>query len=410
MRIHTVKEGDTVFKIARQYSVPPSKIIENNCINEPDRLYPGQKLVILTPTRSYTVRGGDTLEKIALRFGVDKSTLLKNNPSLMGSERIYPGQIIAVKYDTPKFGNAVVNGYYYEGCPDERLSLFMPYLTYITLSGATYRLGKLNRIFNYRNLLSLAKKNEKIPILRVYTDDCAEELFENKEKLFNSLIEELTENGFSGICLAAYNAMESSDIYAQLLLELKRLLLENDIELHLELDGNREFNGYSLFSDIADVALLNYAKGQTMPIPSFEDGEERVLRSYAEGAEGGKTLVDMSHFAYFNGEEGDILLADKLLKKSGAAAKYSDETKMCSFTCNRYSAGKREPLFVCYAAPENIEAKLDLIGELGYLGVSFDMMRAPVEHLMMFHTDFHSERGIIDDKRVRCSDSSYEGM
>ena len=44
--------------------------VENNGLVNPDRISVGQKLLILTPTRTYTVRGGDTLEKISRRFGV----------------------------------------------------------------------------------------------------------------------------------------------------------------------------------------------------------------------------------------------------------------------------------------------------------------------------------------------------
>ena len=64
MIIHTVSQGETIFKIARKYSVQPTKIIEDNGL-EGDRLTTGQELLILTPTRTVTVRGGDTLASLA---------------------------------------------------------------------------------------------------------------------------------------------------------------------------------------------------------------------------------------------------------------------------------------------------------------------------------------------------------
>ena len=70
MVIHTVKSGETLYKISKLYGVSPAKIIENNGLRHPDRLSVGKKLLILTPTKSYTVRGGDTIERIARRFGV----------------------------------------------------------------------------------------------------------------------------------------------------------------------------------------------------------------------------------------------------------------------------------------------------------------------------------------------------
>ena len=99
MIIHTVQPGDTIFKIARQYSTSPMKIIENNELLNPDKLAVGQKLLILMPTRTYTVRGSDTLYRIAERFGVKYTSLLSANPYLSGTDRIYPGQILTITYN-----------------------------------------------------------------------------------------------------------------------------------------------------------------------------------------------------------------------------------------------------------------------------------------------------------------------
>ena len=84
MNIHTVKPGETIFKIAREHSSSPMKIIENNDLENPDRLSVGQELLILNPTRTYTVRGADTLDKIKDRFKVEKEKLHAYNPYLSG--------------------------------------------------------------------------------------------------------------------------------------------------------------------------------------------------------------------------------------------------------------------------------------------------------------------------------------
>ena len=61
MIIHTVTAGDTVYSIARRYSVPPTKLLADNS-REGDRLTIGEELIILPPTRSVTVRAQDTCE------------------------------------------------------------------------------------------------------------------------------------------------------------------------------------------------------------------------------------------------------------------------------------------------------------------------------------------------------------
>ena len=65
MTIYTVKSGDSIYSIAREYGVPSSRIITDNFLTNPGRLVVGQDLVILFPTQTHTVRGGDTLDSIA---------------------------------------------------------------------------------------------------------------------------------------------------------------------------------------------------------------------------------------------------------------------------------------------------------------------------------------------------------
>ena len=133
MIVHTVKPGDTVFNIARKHGASPQKIIENNGILNPDRLAPGEKLVIFTPTRTYTVRGSDKLCDISKRFLVTESELKRKNPFLNGRETLYPGQILTVKKAEPTHGIGIANGYYYSGATREKLELALPYLSYLTV-------------------------------------------------------------------------------------------------------------------------------------------------------------------------------------------------------------------------------------------------------------------------------------
>jgi len=405
MRIHTVKEGDTIFKIARAYATPPAKIIENNALNAPDRLYPGQKLIILTPTRSYTARGGDTLDSIAARFDTDKRTLLMNNPELRGRERIYPGQIIAVRYDTKPYGNAAVNGYYSRGGSRDRLSQFMPYLTYLTLSASRWDCSGLKMIFDAKSAIEEARLNKTVPILRVYTEMCSKELLSNAEKLCEALILAAKRAGYGGILLAAYRASEEADAFLELFDMLKAGLHKEGLLIQAELDGNRDIAELSTLSRLADASIFNYEKGKERELPSFKCGEERVLKAYADTCDKRKTLVDLSVFAYLNGEAIEFSELDGLLRRRGIEPEYSEESKFCEFTMNKYKGDKHEEILVRYPAPENTKAKLELIGELGYMGVSFDIERAPLYSLMSFNSLFRAEKAIDGGCGIcRCED------
>ena len=45
---------------------------------------------------TYTVRPGDTLSEIAERFGVSLDALIAANPQITDPDRIFPGQVIVI--------------------------------------------------------------------------------------------------------------------------------------------------------------------------------------------------------------------------------------------------------------------------------------------------------------------------
>ncbi len=380
MHIHTVKAGDTIFKIARQYSTSPMKIIENNELEAPDRLSVGQKLLILNPTRTYTVRGRDELSDIAERFGIKYDTILRNNPYLSGSDKIYPGQLLAIKYDTPLYGIAAANGYCYKGTPRDRLELALPYLTYITVADGKREGDGIKSSFDSREVTTIAHESKKIPLMRVYDDS-----LDFNDSYGENLIHTAKERGYSGIMLAPYRAArENNKGLADFLMRLKKRAMEDDMLIFCELDGNAE----ATLPDVCDGYSITYEKGSLENIPSFRDGEERVMRDYAERGESSKMYFEIPSFAYMGGEELTKSEAERLAHTAGKEILYDDVTKMCHFDYNKYTAGKREVVNVYYESPENVKAKLDLIGELGFMGITFDIMRIPIEYLMMFSTMF----------------------
>ena len=380
MHIHTVKKGDTVFKIARAHSISPMKIIENNELENPDRLTVGQKLLILNPTRTYTVRGSDDLSKIAERFDVEYDKLLANNPYLYGNNKLYPGQILSIKYDAPKYGMAFANGYCYSDTTPERLSLAMPYVIYITVGAGRRNGDEVKMLFDDRAIISRAKENQKKVFLRVYDEGC-----DFSEGYMENLLGTLREKNYDGVMLASYNAMKNApQNYAQFLVNLRKRLMENDLLLFSEVDGNE----MTEVQDLCDGYTVTYQKSGLDNIPDFENGEAKMMRSFADKSEAAKAYIDIPSLAYMGDEE--ILISDavELAYTAGQEIGYDDDKKISIFNFNRYRAGRREPVRVAYESLENLKAKLDLLGELGYMGISFDVMKVPVEYLMMFEVSF----------------------
>ena len=90
--IYTVKKGDTLYNIAKNYDTTVNELLQlNNLIST--NLSIGQRLNI--PSNSYTVTSGDTLWSIARRFNTTINDLkILNN---LANDILSIGQILKVK-------------------------------------------------------------------------------------------------------------------------------------------------------------------------------------------------------------------------------------------------------------------------------------------------------------------------
>ncbi|EME71749.1 metalloendopeptidase-like membrane protein, partial [Paramagnetospirillum caucaseum] len=75
----TVYAGDTVYGIARRYSLAVRDLIEANSLQPPYQLQPGTVLRLPGVGSSHVVQKGDTLSVLARRFKVDFNTLAATN-------------------------------------------------------------------------------------------------------------------------------------------------------------------------------------------------------------------------------------------------------------------------------------------------------------------------------------------
>lgn len=118
--LHTVTWGETLYSIARTYSVTPQAIASTNGIRLDGWLYAGTRLKIptgsnisasipsMTSTGYYTVRAGDTLFSIATRFGVTVSALSGAN-NLPPNGLIYVGWSLKIPSTSSQPINAQSN-------------------------------------------------------------------------------------------------------------------------------------------------------------------------------------------------------------------------------------------------------------------------------------------------------------
>lgn len=105
MKIHIVKQGDTLFELSKKYDVPLQKIIEANPqISNPDELSIGMKVKIPTSAvpveegiiYKHTVKQGDSLWKLSKAWGLPLQALVNANPQLSDPNVLNVGDVINI--------------------------------------------------------------------------------------------------------------------------------------------------------------------------------------------------------------------------------------------------------------------------------------------------------------------------
>lgn len=114
---HTIRSGDTLWDIARKYGVTTKKLASWNNMAPGDMLHLGKKLVVWQNTNSnaknadaitkrvtYTVRNGDSLSRIANKFNVSISNIGKWN-NINTSRYLQPGQKLKLFVDVTRLNS-----------------------------------------------------------------------------------------------------------------------------------------------------------------------------------------------------------------------------------------------------------------------------------------------------------------
>lgn len=398
MQIYRTENNESIYDIATKYGVSPIKIAENNEFEIRGRLPKGREVLVLIPSRTYNVRSGDSLDKIAMRFKTTKEALLRLNPELRGREKTYSGQLLTIKDTTPSYGMISTNGYLYSDTPRDRLVSMIPYLSYVTICSAIYKDSHVHSLYHCEDTVNFVKNTGRAPILRVYMS----ELPMNEADFASSVAILAKSNGFLGITLSSLNNLSrDKERLCSLVLSVRKALIENDLILFTEGDIDKDTS----YMDYADAGVLTYDKMHINDVPSFEEGEKNVFSKFAESQESCRAFMEISSFAYsVNGyiEKGDALrICDR---KHANIEHYPD--KMLSRACY----GKHKKREIIFESLENTKAKLELVSELGFMGISFDIGRICTADLMSAASMFDIisspvmiPRKSQDEKTTKCN-------
>ena len=373
MHIHRAKENESIYDIAREYGVSPVKTAENNELEIRGRLPVGREILILTPSRTYNVKSTDTLGKIADRFKTSKDALMRLNPELQGREKLYSGQLLTIRESTPSYGMISTNGYLYAGAPKDKLISVIPYLSYVTVCSAVYKDGHVRSLYPCEETVEIIKSVGRAPMLRVYLGELPRQ--DEIADLASSVSILAASGGFAGITLSSLNSLTNDKGAAEnIVFNLRRKLMENDLLLFAEGEIDRDTS----YMDYADAGVLTYDKIHLSDTPSFDEGERAAFEAFAYASETSRSFIEIPSFAYSGGRYVEKKEAQKTADKRCASIFYDEDKKL-----SRASYGRHKKREIIYESLENTKAKLELLSELGFMGISFDIGRVCTQDLVM---------------------------
>jgi LysM repeat protein len=96
---YSVARGDTLIRIAARNRTTVARLVADNGIKNPSRIFVGQRLKVGENSLTMTYhrsQEGDTLERISERRSVPLATVVRLNPSVPGGQAITAGTLIRI--------------------------------------------------------------------------------------------------------------------------------------------------------------------------------------------------------------------------------------------------------------------------------------------------------------------------
>jgi len=400
MILHTVRAGETLSAVGRQYGVDPGLVARCNGLRPPYPLAVGQSLLVLIPKLLHTVRAGESLWSIAKLYGTDPLVLLRCNPNLGGLPAIYPGQVLAVAWTDEPVETAECLGYAYPTADEATLRTILPYAAWLSpfTSGLTASGGLLAA--DADRLLALAGQYDCAALLHLstltesggFSGERAAALLGDgaaQERLIGELAAQAEEKGYAGVDADfEYVGAPFARAYADFLSALRLKLHAQGKVLFAALAPKTsadqkgllyEGHDYALVSAAVDAVLLmtyewGYTYGPAGPVAPA-DQVRRVLEYALTVMPPEKIFLGFPNYAYdwtlpyrsgesrarsLSNEEAPLLAA-----RVGAEIRWDGRAASPYFNYTADGAVHE----VWFEDPRSAAAKYALVSEFGLRGV-----------------------------------------
>ncbi len=424
MTIVVVQNGDTAWTIARQYGVSLQRLISDNGLERPGQLAPGQALLILKPAETYTVRVGDTLFFIARQFGTTPIALMRNNPWLTAQPELLPGRELTIRFEDQPQRPARINGYAYPYISQALLRRELPFLSSLTIFGYGFTDSGALIPPDDEPLIEQAKKFNVAPVLLLssitetgnFSSERASRLFE-EPALQATVLRELTEvmhqKGYRGLDIDfEYVRPEDAEAFLAFIQNAAKIMHENGFFVHVDLApktaaGQKgllyEAHDYAAIGAAADtVLLMTYEWGYTYGPPMAIAPLNQVARvvDYAKTAiPVEKILLGVPNYAY----DWTLPFEKGLSRAVTIGNQYAVVVAGRYASQIQYDSIAQSPFFYYRAAVNDhvvwfedvrsIRAKMNLATENGLLGLGYwNLMRPFAQNWSLLNVTFTPQR------------------
>ena len=402
MIIHVVTQGDSIYRIAREYGIPASAIIEANRLTDSESLVVGQTVVIPVDSFQHTVSRGESLYTIARDYGIPLSTLLSANPQIQSPERLQVGQTIAIPQAPRKLGTIDVNGYVFPNVSDEVLQNTLPHLTYLSIFSYQVRSDGSLKTIDDAGIIQTARSAGVAPIMVItnieegasFSSELASAILGDiavQNTLIANITAVLREKNYFGLdvdfeYLYPEDRQNYNNFISRVVNALRPLGYTVAVALAPKISAGQqgllyEAHDYASIGALVDhVILMTYEWGYTFgPAMAVSPiGEVRRVLDYATAVmPSEKILMGMPNYGYdwtlpfVRGTAARTLTnngAVALARRVGAFIQYDNVSQAPHF--NYYDTdGRRHEVW--FDDARSIQARLRLVYNYGLGGVSY---------------------------------------
>lgn len=405
VQIHVVKSGDSLYSIANQYSVTMDEIIRANELDTPNNLVVGQTLVIPIDGQYYFVQSGDSFYSIAQKFGATAQELANiNNIPLQSSLPVGVRLYIPPQPKTEAAFNGYAETYGDKVSPEleEYVQVHATSLTYLgpfsyqINNDGTLKPPPLNNYFN------IAKQNNVAMMLvvtnikggsfdkelgrKVVTDTN----FQNK--LLGNIVQTAKNKGFTDVHFDfEFLPQENRNDYNNFLRKAKKRLSDAGFQMSTALAPKKSAeqkgawytaHDYKTHGEVADfVVLMTYEWGYSggPPLPVSPIGPVREVVNYALSVmPANKIFLGQNLYGYDwtlpykkGGDPAEAISPQKAIqraRKYNVEIEFDEEAQAPFYKYTDEQGNKHE---VWFEDARSIQAKFDLVKELGLKGISY---------------------------------------